>query len=119
MARRDDLRDYYNLKQVKLELCDTFQFNFLNKYHLVPYISSSCIFNQLKMTVFVCAYNVVTVERFRLPHAQLCLRDRRLLTTMHVAKVNDQSGYVETTQQERLLQLTRYSVNRFNYNGVC
>lgn len=44
--------------------------------------------------------NAVTVERFRLPHAQLCLRDKGLLTTMHAAKVNDQSGYIETAQRE-------------------
>lgn len=44
--------------------------------------------------------NAVTVERFRLPHAQLCLRDKGLLTTMYAAKVNDQSGYIETAQRE-------------------
>jgi len=44
--------------------------------------------------------NAVTVERFRLPHAQLCLRDRCLLTAMRVAKVNDQSGYIEMATRE-------------------
>jgi len=64
--------------------------------------------------------NAVTVERLRLPHAELCLRDRCLLTTMRVAKVNDQSGYIKTAQQRTTItQLTRYPVNRFNYNDTC
>jgi len=51
---------------------------------------------------------------------QLCLRDRCLLTTMRVAKVNDQSGYIKTAQQRTtIIQLTRYPVNRFNYNDTC
>jgi len=39
---------------------------------------------------------------------------------MRVAKVNDQSGYIKTAQQRTtIIQLTRYPVNRFNYNDTC
>lgn len=41
------------------------------------------------------------------------------LATMRAAKVNDQSEATSKRHNERLLQLTRCPVNRFNYNGVC
>ncbi|EGI59702.1 Myosin heavy chain, non-muscle [Acromyrmex echinatior] len=60
----------------------------------------------------------IKLPRFRLPHAQLCLRDRCLLTAMRVAKVNDQSSYIETAQQENTTIDTLPVLESYYYNRL-